>query len=126
MHLQLEARKRLYPHVPTLLYDDQSAKRDELRSLCELYGVEFQTSENHGGHTTGALTAFIAGMEWAKKHKFDLLACVPRRWIWLIDWTPSLIDLAEQSQYATIASYGPEDPPMWWGVFNFKFEGAAF
>jgi cephalosporin hydroxylase len=42
IHLQLEARRRLYPHVPLLVHDDGSTKRDDLQRLCAEYGCEFE------------------------------------------------------------------------------------
>ena len=45
VHLHLEARRRLYPHVPLLVHDDASPKQGELRRLCEEYGCEFESND---------------------------------------------------------------------------------
>jgi hypothetical protein len=105
IHLQLEARKRYYPHVPCLVHDDCSGRQEELRELCCNYGVDFEVSGRRQPPYLGDVSTFICGLGWAQSRGLDLLLKVSRRWIFLADWTPSLIDLSVASQYATLGSY---------------------
>lgn len=113
VHLQLEARRRHYPDVPTLVHDDCSKRVCELERLCDAYGVDFQTNVVRQPPTLGDLTAFADGLAWASKRRLDLLLKVSRRWVFRADWTTSLLDLAQESQYATLGSYTT--------AFNFGF-----
>jgi len=40
VHLQLEAHRRLYPHVPILVHDDASPCGAQLRRLCTDCGAD--------------------------------------------------------------------------------------
>lgn len=105
IHLQLEARKRFYPHVPILVHDDCSSKGKELIKLCEQYNCEFETNSKRQPHHLGDLTVFVGGMKWAEHKHLDILLKVSRRWLFLVDWTHSLKELAIESQYATFSNY---------------------
>ena len=113
IHLQLEARKRCYPHVPVLVHDDGSGRREDLRGLCAAYGADFETNATRQPPCLGDLTVFAGGLAWARKRRLDLLLKISRRWVFRTDWTPSLVDLAQASQYATLGSYTT--------TFNFGF-----
>jgi predicted O-methyltransferase YrrM len=105
VHLQLEARRRFFSHVPVLTHDDASSKRDELESLCREYGCDFETNTSRFPHHLGDLSAFFGGLRWAVDNEFDLLLKVSRRWVFLTDWTDSLSRLALESQYATFSNH---------------------
>jgi hypothetical protein len=120
--LQLEARKRFYPHVPVFVHDDGSHKRNRLKYLCDVYEVEFSTNKVRLGHTMGDLSTYIAGLEWARDHGIDLLLKVSRRWLFLVDWTTSLLNLAMWSQYATIGTWSPPGKLDYINPFHFRTE----
>ena len=106
INLQLEARKRLYPNVPILVHDDCSHKKNELKLICEQYGCEFEYNSHHiATQSKGDLTAFIGGLRWAQINDYDILVKFSRRFIPIIDWQKSLVDLAVKSQYPTFSSY---------------------
>jgi hypothetical protein len=105
VHLQLEARRRFYPQVPLLIHDDASARTADLRALCEEYGCDFEHNAARQPPCLGDLTAFVGGLWWAQHKELDILLKVSRRWVFLVDWQPSLNSLALQSQYATFCSY---------------------
>jgi hypothetical protein len=121
IHLQLEARKRFYSRVPTLVHDDASNKYNILRRLCNQYGVDFSRNDIRKTHGKGDLTAFVSGLKWARDHGLDILLKLSRRFLFLEDWTSSLIELAEHSQYATFGSYSHSDLPE----FGFRTECVA-
>lgn len=105
IHLQLEARRRLFPGVPILVHDDGSHQAAEIQRLCREYGADFETNTQRQPPSVGDLTAFVGGLWWAMERQLDLLVKVSRRWLFLTNWTESLRDLALQSQYATFSSY---------------------
>ena len=107
IHLQLEARRRLYPDVPTLVHDDGSPVRDDLLSLCAQYGVDFESNSQrlpYANHL-GDLSTFLGGLQWAKSKGIELLLKLSRRWLPLSDWTDDLITLAMESQNATFSNH---------------------
>lgn len=105
VHLQLEARRRLYPHVPILVHDDASPFVAQLRRLCIDYGADFETNSERIGHELGDLSVFVGGLKWAERRRLDLLVKVSRRWLFLANWTTGLQTLAWESQYATFSNY---------------------
>lgn len=105
IHLQLEARRRYYPHVPCLIHDDASDHTNTLYNLCKSYGVDFEYNEIRMAPCVGDLSAFYGGLKWAKDMDLDILLKVSRRWLFLTNWTESLSTLAVNSQYATFCSY---------------------
>lgn len=113
IHLQLEARRRFYPHVPLLVHDDASNRRNDLERLCASYGCDFEVNTERQPPCVGDLTAFAGGLLWARKRGVCLLLKLSRRWIFKTDWSKSLAELALASQYATIGSYTTS--------FNFGF-----
>jgi len=113
IHLQLEAHRRYYPDSPLLVHDDGSPKSRELERLCRRYGCDFEHNECRQAPALGDLTAFVGGLYWAEHRAIDILVKVSRRWVFLVDWQPSLKALALQSQYATFGSYTTS--------FNFGF-----
>jgi len=112
VHLQLEARQRLYPQIPLLVHDDHSHQQERLADLCKEYpGTEFESnSYRMPRNGLGDLTAFLGGALWAEDRKIDLLVKMSRRFIPLVPWTFGLVHLAQKSQGATYthtdASYG--------------------
>ena len=113
IHLQLEARRRLYPAVSMLVHDDCSPKADELGALCDSYGVEFERNMARSPACKGDLSAFAGGLIWAKERGLDVLLKLSRRFLPVADWTGSLSSLAMESQYSTYCS--------WTSSFNFGF-----
>jgi len=113
IHLQLEARKRLYPNVPLLVHDDHSPKRAELNALCTQYGADFTCNDSRHPPHKGDLTVFVSGLQWARERRLDLLVKLSRRFLPIIPWADSLAQLAIKSQYATFNS--------WTKTFNFGF-----
>ena len=105
VHLQLEARRRLYPEVPLLVHDDASARGAELRALCADYGAEFESNLQRGEHDKGDLSVFLGGLLWARERGLDLLVKWSRRFLPLRDWRPELLALARASQYPTYSSW---------------------
>jgi hypothetical protein len=104
IHLQLEVRKRFYPHIPVLICDDASKRQLELSDLCSRYGADFESNPKRCGHWRGDLTVFMRGLEWAKKNKIDMLLKVSRRWLFLVDWSESLGKLATKSRCNTFGN----------------------
>jgi hypothetical protein len=101
IHLQLEARRRLYPHVRLLVHDDASPKQDELRRLCDEYGCEFESNNSRRPSHVGDVSCFLGGLVWAQRNHLDILVKLSRRFLPIVDWTPELRDLALTSQYPT-------------------------
>jgi hypothetical protein len=113
VHLQLEARRRFYPHVKMLVHDDASPVGRTLERLCLDYNADFETNEVRCTPFLGDLTAFLGGLVWARANSLDLLLKLSRRFLPVCDWTASLIPLAIESQYPTYCS--------WTKTFNFGF-----
>jgi hypothetical protein len=105
IHLQLESRRRNYPHVPVLIHDDASPRANDLLYLCKEYGAEFSYNETRQPSMIGDLTAFVSGFLWAKRINATLLVKFSRRFLPVIDWTPSLLALAQRSQYCTFSEH---------------------
>jgi hypothetical protein len=104
IHLQLESRKRNYPNLPVLVHDDGSHLQKELRELCAQYNADFTSLEQRSTHFIGDMVAFVAGLDWAKEKKLDLLVKFSRRFIPLFNWLPEIQELAFMTQYATYSS----------------------
>ena len=105
VHLQLEAWQRFYPHVRLLVHDDASVRQNELQELCEYYGCDFEVNARRMPQYLGDISAFYGGLLWAEDRGVDLLVKISRRWLFLLDWTRSLEQLALDSQYATFSNY---------------------
>jgi hypothetical protein len=93
-HLQLEARRRLYPSLPLLVHDDASSRIDALRDLCARYGAAFETNGlNPEGRLTkgsGDLSAFVGGLQFAAEQGAPLLVKLSRRCVPIRDFRRSL------------------------------------
>ena len=94
IHLQLEARRRLYPEVPLLVHDDASPAAEILQALCGAYGAGFIRTPLRLPPCKGDLSAFARGLDWARGLGADVLVKLSRRFIPLTDWRPSLAALA--------------------------------
>ncbi|MGH7138519.1 MAG: hypothetical protein ACREHD_22440 [Pirellulales bacterium] len=105
VHMQLEARRRLFPHVPMLIHDDGSHARERLKDLCDRYGADFECNSERLPHHLGDLSSFVGGLKWAECRGIELLLKVSRRWVFLVDWTEGLRHLAMESQHATFSNY---------------------
>jgi hypothetical protein len=104
IHLQLEARRRLYPHVPLLVHDDASPAQEELRRLCAEYGCEFESNDRRLPTHVGDVSCFVGGLLWAQRNNLDVVVKLSRRFLPLEDWTTELRDLALASQYPTYSN----------------------
>lgn len=104
IHLQLESRRRNYPDLPVLVHDDGSPRQCELGELCRRYRADFVAAEGRHPHFVGDLAAFVAGFEWAREKKLELLVKFSRRFIPLYDWVTELQELSFLTQYATYSS----------------------
>lgn len=113
VHLQLEARRRYWPHIPYLIQDDGSPYHKELSSLCESFGAEFGYNTTRFPPWRGDMCAMAHGMIWAQSLGCDILLKVSRRFVPVVPWADDLASLAESSQYATYCS--------WTTSFNFGF-----
>jgi hypothetical protein len=113
IHLQLEARRRLYPEVPMLVQDDCSPFGKELSALCREYGAEFASNTTRFPAAKGDMTAMVHGLVWAREMGSELLVKLSRRFVPRVRWTDDLVALAMTSQYATYCS--------WTTSFNFGF-----
>lgn len=91
VHLQLEARRRMYPEVPLLVHDDSSKQQERLRKLCAEYGADFLTTEERLPSHNGDLSCFSRGLQWAAEHGIEFLLKLSRRWVWKEDFRPSLL-----------------------------------
>jgi hypothetical protein len=105
VHLHLEARARLYPHVPMLVHDDCSPAGEKLERLCDAYGADFEANRPRMSHSKGDLTAFAGGLRWAARLGLDVLAKMSRRFVPVSDWVASLVGLARASQYDTFSAH---------------------
>jgi hypothetical protein len=104
VHLHLECWRRLYPHIPVLVHDDGSPDQDRLRELCTAYGADFTSNPERLGHQHGDMSVFSQGFQWARDRHLDILAKMSRRFLFLVDWTESLQNLAWQTQYETFGN----------------------
>jgi hypothetical protein len=104
VHLHLEARRRLYPHVPLLVHDDASPKQGELRRLCEEYGCEFESNDTRQPAFIGDISCLLGGLLWGQQNRLDIVVKMSRRFVPLVDWTAELQKLALASQYPTYSS----------------------
>ncbi|MEK0451149.1 MAG: hypothetical protein RL088_3417 [Verrucomicrobiota bacterium] len=101
IHLQLEARRRLYPEVPLLVHDDASPAAGILQALCGAYGAGFIRTPLRLPPCKGDLSAFARGLDWARGLGADVLVKLSRRFLPLTDWRPSLAALAGRRGFAT-------------------------
>ena len=110
IHLHLEARRRLYPHIPLLVHDDASPKQHELRRLCEEYGCEFESNDTRQPLFIGDISCLLGGLLWGQSSQLDIVVKMSRRFVPLINWATRLQELALASQYPTYshvtASFG--------------------
>ncbi len=105
IHLQLEAARRLYPHIPILVHDDGSPQRAALAALCAQYGADFVAAGERNAQFLGDLSVYRAGIQWAQKKGVDYLVKLSRRWIWKMDWTPSFLSLVGESDADTVSHH---------------------
>lgn len=102
IRLQLELRRRYWPHVPLLIHDDCSPEADALRQACEQYGATFYSTPSRVGVSVGDMSCFIEGLDWAHEKGFDFLVKLSRRFVICHDWMPYLERLAYNTQAATL------------------------
>lgn len=105
IHLQLEARRRFYSHVPLLVHDDASPKHHELRRLCAEYGCEFESNDSRRPYCVGDVSCLLGGLLWAEQNRFDIIVKMSRRFIPRTNWAAELQSLALASQYPTYSSF---------------------
>lgn len=105
IHMQLEAHRRFYGHIPLLVHDDNSPVADRIHELCNQYDCSFEVNTSRHTHFIGDLTVFIGGLKWAEARHLDILLKLSRRWIFVMDWSKSLHEIAMNSQYPTISNF---------------------
>lgn len=120
IHLQLEARRRLYPDVITLIHDDGSRQGAEMEKLAREYGAEFVTHPVRHHHHLGDLSIYPIALTWAERRKLRFLLKVSRRWIWRVDWREDLIRLFEGTEAPTVSNFTESYN------FGFRTECVAF
>jgi hypothetical protein len=97
IHMQLESRKRFGNNVQCLVHDDSSSLTNELKSLCDLYGVQFYSTPTRFGHQAGDAHAIYYGLLWAIRNDFDVLVKTSRRFIPVEFWVDNLASLADKN-----------------------------
>lgn len=102
--LQLASWQRWYGDVPLVVFDDGSASWRSLLTLCKRFKVPLLCNTLRGGHSGGDMAAFVHGLLWAEQNGIDLLVKFSRRWVPQSDWRPSLLEVAERTQYATYSN----------------------
>ena len=103
--LGLEAKKRFCPDVPALVHDDCSDAGDEVYGVCRRYGADYVTTQSRKGHQVGDLSAFLAGMQWARSRDLDVLVKFSRCYVPIFDWRESLEAVAN----GEAATFGNKD-----------------
>jgi hypothetical protein len=104
IHLHLESRKRLCPHLPMLVQDDASVDQNRLAELCAEYGVEFRSNEKRYNHVVGDMRVFLDGLQWANELNAEVLVKFSRRWVPLAPWLPAMHDLLIESDAPTLSA----------------------
>jgi hypothetical protein len=120
IHLQLEARRRMYPDVPLLIHDDGSSQAGELNALAQRYGAEFVTFPPRKRHHLGDLNVYPAALRWCRERGFRYLLKISRRWLWQTDWRDDLRALFGATDAPTVSNYSAS-----YG-FGFRTECVAF
>jgi hypothetical protein len=120
MHLQLEARRRLYPDVRTLVHDDGSKQGAAIEALAHEYGAEFVTHPVRHHHHLGDLSIYPVALAWAERRNLRFLLKVSRRWIWQVDWRADLLELLESTEAPTVSNFTESY------AFGFRTECVAF
>lgn len=77
VHLQLEARRRMYPEVPLLVHDDSSKQQERLRKLCAEYGRTSSRRRSDYHHTMGIFRAFHAGCNGRRNMVLSFFSSCP-------------------------------------------------
>jgi hypothetical protein len=112
VHMQLGSARRFAPQINYLVHDDCSRDSGQLRALCKAYGQEFCTTGSRGKHFNGDLSAFLAGLIWARDRKFDLLVKFSRRFVPLKEWATGLRAMAVRSQASTYSGFSHCHPML--------------
>ena len=120
IHLQLEARRRLYPDVRTLVHDDGSKQGAAIEALAHEYGAEFFTHPVRHLHHLGDLSIYPVALAWAERRNLRFLLKVSRRWIWQVDWRADLLKLLESTEAPTASNFTESY------AFGFRTECVAF
>ena len=105
VHLQLEARRRLFADVPLLVHDDASPAAGTLAALCRAYGADFSRNPARLPPCKGDLSVFLRGRDGGRAVGADVVVKLSRRFIPVTDWRGSLAALARDSQYATLCAW---------------------
>ena len=97
-----------------LVHDDCSEQKDELKSLCDSYRVDFYSTSKNLWHKTavgslGDENCFLEGLKWARMKKLDILVKFSRRLIPCYHWVDDFIKLVKSSDGLTFSSYCTKD-----------------
>ena len=120
IHLQMEARRRLYPNVRTLIHDDGSRQGAKIEALAHEYGAEFVTHPLRHLHHLGDLSIYPIAITWAQRRDLRFLLKVSRRWIWQVDWREDLLRLFRSTEAPTASNFTESY------AFGFRTECVAF
>lgn len=96
INLHLEQAKRLYPHLPIVICDDHS-NDDELYKCAYMYNCDVLSTERRYGWLPGDIMLWRIAIEWAAKNKINYVVKMSRRFIPLIDFSKSLIEIVDDS-----------------------------
>jgi hypothetical protein len=108
VHMQLEARKRFYPHLPAIIVNDGNEKINEISELCKKYDAEVGMNPVHFGHARGDMAVFCSGLMWAEMNRLGLLVKISRRYIPLCSFHDWLIRMASSSESNTFGAILPK------------------
>ena len=110
IHLQLEQWCRLNAGMKMLIHDDSSPDSSELARLCSEYGADFTSTRKHAGHSSGDVSALLAGLRWAHTHKLTRLIKISRRWI-PKESLAGYVDSCMQGKLAAVSLRGFDSGP---------------
>ncbi len=104
-HVDLGLHSLVNLHQLPVLVVNDGGPDPALDAVCAKYGIQPLNLGQRYGHFAGDLRIFAAGLEWARRHGFDLLVKFSRRFIALEPWVDGLIRLARDSNAVTFSSY---------------------
>lgn len=112
--LQLHYLKNVNRIENVLVHDDCSPQRDDLKKLCESYGVDFYSTNENLWHRTsvgslGDENCFFEGLKWARMKGLDILVKLSRRLVPCYCWIEGFKKLVKDTDGLTFSSYCIKD-----------------
>ena len=97
-----------------LVHDDCSNEKNQLKTLCDNYNVDFYSTEKNLWHkacvgSLGDQNCFFEGLQWAKNNDLDILIKFSRRLIPCYKWIDDFKKLVIESDGITFSSYCEQD-----------------